>query len=97
MWSPPKNPPFRTSIVAVMIFPSTVGRLPSAAMEPPASVTVLTERTPYSVPDAPLLLIWLAKLVSLGDGLRGLMLSSGLPFAGSDLEADLDPSVALVA
>lgn len=54
-------------------------------MNPPASVTVLTERMPYSVPEAPLLLIWLAKLVSLGDGLRGLMVSSGVPFPVSDL------------
>jgi len=34
---------------------------------------------PYSVPEAPLLLSWLAKLVSLGDGLRGWMTSSGVP------------------
>jgi hypothetical protein len=54
-------------------------------MNPPASVTVLTDRMPYSVPEAPLLLIWLAKLVSLGDGLRGLMVSSGMPFPVSDL------------
>ena len=93
IWSPLRKPPFKTSIVAVMIFPLTVAREPLPDMNTPASVTVLTERIPYSVPEAPLLLSWLAKLVSLGDGLRGPAISSKAPFRVSLPETGRGASV----
>jgi hypothetical protein len=55
IWSPLRKPPFSTSIVAVIVFPFRVVRLPFC--EPDPSVAVLIDRMPYSVPEAfPLLL-----------------------------------------